>query len=148
MKKSTALATIIFLLILLFMYTGVSKLIAYDNFTRILRQTNELRPFASILAILIPGVELIISALLMIEKTRKWGLYASFGLMFTFTLYVVYIIYLADHWPCACGGIFRGLTWKQHLLFNSSYTILAAIGIFLHKNNMPLYEKNTTPKFL
>jgi len=134
MKKSTVLEIICVLLILLFVYTAASKFIHFDNFrTFVVGQTPLLRPFANVMAVVIPSSELIAVALLLVPHLRKWGLYASFTLMATFTLYVLYALYLAPKVPCACGGIIRQMTWKQHLLFNSVFTLSALTGIWLHK---------------
>jgi len=133
MKKSIALETICFLLILLFVYTAVSKFINFDNFrTFVVTQTPLLRPIAGIMAIIIPAAELVAVCMLLIPKFRKIGLYTSFVLMAAFTGYVVYALYFSPKVPCACGGIIRQMSWRQHLVFNSAFTIAAFIAIRLH----------------
>jgi len=135
MKKNALLEIITFLLILLFVYTAVSKLIDFNNFKFVLNQTNELRPFANILAILLPLIEILTAVLLLMPSYRKIGLYFSFGIMAVFTLYVVYLIFFASFVPCACGGVIKGFTWKQHLAFNAFFTLLSMIGIWLNKKH-------------
>lgn len=132
MKKYFALETICFLLILLFVYTAVSKFINFDNFKFVVTQTPLLRPIARIMAIAIPATELIAACMLLITRFRKIGLYASFVLMAAFTGYVVYALYFSPKVPCACGGIIRQMSWRQHLVFNSAFTIAAFIAIRLH----------------
>jgi hypothetical protein len=136
MKKNIALEIICFLLILLFVYTAVSKFINFDNFSKyVITQTPLLRPIARFMAIAIPATELIASCLLLIPRFRIIGLYISFTLMAAFTGYVVYALYFAFKTPCACGGIIREMSWRQHLILNSAFTIAAFIAIRLHKNS-------------
>jgi len=133
MKKNIALEIICFLLILLFVYTAVSKFINFDNFRKfVVTQTPLLRPVAGAMAIVIHAAELLASCLLIIPRFRKLGLYTSFILMAIFTGYVVYALYFAPKVPCACGGIIREMSWRQHLIFNSAFTIAAFIAIRLH----------------
>jgi hypothetical protein len=135
MNKNIALETICFLLILLFVYTAVSKLINFENFrTFVVTQTPLLRPIASIMAITIPVAELVTACFLVIPLLRKWGLVASFVLMASFTGYVVYALYFSPKVPCACGGIIREMSWRQHLIFNSAFTISAFVAIRLHNS--------------
>jgi uncharacterized membrane protein YphA (DoxX/SURF4 family) len=135
MKKSIVLEIICFLLILLFVYTAVSKFINFDNFRNfVVTQTPLSRPIAGFMAIAIPATELIASCLLLIPRFRKTGLYTSFVLMAVFTGYVVYALYFSPKVPCACGGIIRQMSWREHLLFNSVFTIAAFIAIRLYNN--------------
>jgi uncharacterized membrane protein YphA (DoxX/SURF4 family) len=145
MKKNILIETICFLLILLFMYTAVSKFINFDNFsTFVVNQTPLLRPFAKVAAILIPTLELIAVGLLLVPQFRKWGLYVSFVLMAAFTIYVLYALFFAPKVPCACGGIIRQMSWKQHLVFNIAFTLAALAGIWIQKrqnSNNPRYKE-------
>lgn len=137
MKKNIALEIICFLLILLFVYTAVSKIINFDNFsTFVINQTPLLRPIAGIMAIAIPSAELIAACMLLIPRLRKIGLYASFVLMAAFTGYVVYALYFSPKVPCACGGIIRDMSWQQHLIFNSTFTIAALVAVRLHNKQI------------
>jgi putative oxidoreductase len=134
MKKSIVLDAICFFLIVLFVYTAFSKLLNYSDFVFILNQTRELKPFTPILSISLPFLEITAAFFLMIPLYRTWGLYLSCVLMGAFTLYVAYLLLLASHRPCACGGIMRGLSWKQHLVFNSLCTAISIVGILINGN--------------
>ncbi|GGB23756.1 MauE/DoxX family redox-associated membrane protein [Puia dinghuensis] len=142
MKKDLVFQIIICLLILLFVYTAVSKLADYNNFLFVLRQTDELRPFAAILSIALPLVEIVVAVLLIIPSTRHKGLYTSLILMSVFTIYVAYVNFLASHRPCACGGVLKGLKWRQHLIFNIIFTLIALAGIWLNKT---LHQQDNVP---
>ena len=119
------------ILLLLWIYTGLTKLIHYDKFSFEAGRSPFLQHIASVVAITVPITELIIAALLIIKRTRVTGLYASLFLMTLFTGYVYIMLHYAYDLPCSCGGIIELLTWKQHLLVNAMVTILTAIAILL-----------------
>lgn len=132
MKNRRVLPEIISaIFIFLFVYTALSKLFMYKIFTQTLQETPLIGSMAAYLAITLPIVELIISLLLFIPRTRKWGLYCTFSLMLIFTLYIGYMIAFTPNRPCTCGGVLEKLTWTQHLLFNIIFTLLALAGILL-----------------
>lgn len=133
MKKNLLLQTFTYLLILLFVYTAVSKLADYDNFVNVLNQTSELRPFASVLATGLPIIEIVAAVLLAFPSTRDKGFLVSLLLMIAFTIYVGYVNFLVSHQPCACGGIFKGIGWKRHLIVNLIFTAIALAGLSLNK---------------
>lgn len=145
MKKNIIIEAISILLILLFVYTGVSKMLTLYNFHRQLLHQPLTKDYASFLMIAVPLTELLIAACLLIPRFRKWGLYGSLILMGLFTTYVGYMIYIWPHntLPCSCGGIIKQLTWRQHLVFNSIFTLLALTGILLSKNSSG-HDKNAS----
>lgn len=121
------------LFILLFLYTALSKLSEISVFRLILRSSPLIAGYANIISIFIPASEILISVLLFIPGTRRWGLYASFVLMLVFTLYLSYMITFTPELPCSCGGAISKMSWKQHLLFNIAFTLLALAGIWLNR---------------
>jgi len=135
MKKEIVQESIVFLLILLFIYTAVSKLIAFDTFRLQLEHQPLTKLYASLFSILIPTVELVIAIFLILPTLRKVGLQLSLILMTTFTLYVGYMLYVWPHnkLPCSCGGIIKQMSWTQHLAFNILFTLFALLGVILTK---------------
>ena len=121
------------LLIILFTYAAFSKLLDYHTFFRSLSGSPITKPIAPLLFIFLPLSEIVISALLIFEKSRIVGLFASLVLLLTFTLYITYILTLAEHVPCSCGGVISGMTWKNHLLFNAFFIIINLLAIILSK---------------
>lgn len=119
------------ILLLLWIYTGLTKLIHYDKFSFEAGRSPFLQHIAPVVAITVPITELIIAALLIFKRTRVTGLYASLFLMTLFTGYVYIMLHYAYDLPCSCGGIIELLTWEQHLLVNAMVTILTAIAILL-----------------
>ncbi|ALL05761.1 hypothetical protein AQ505_09810 [Pedobacter sp. PACM 27299] len=81
------------------------------------------------LAWLIPAVEILISMLLIIPKTRRYGLVSSLLIMIAFTSYLIYMISYGGPKTCGCGGVIQSLTWVQHIWFNISFIFLAGIAL-------------------
>jgi hypothetical protein len=122
------------LFILLFLYTALSKLSEIALFRLVLRSSPLISGYANLVSILIPASEILVSLLLFIPGTRRWGLYASFLLMLIFTLYLVYMISFTTALPCSCGGVISQLSWKQHLVFNIAFTLLSFAGIRFNRS--------------
>lgn len=135
-KKPVLIADIISgLVLLLFLYTSLSKLADYETFRNVLLATPLLRPVAGLISWLLPVLELVIVVLLFIPRLRLRGLYASFILICLFTLYLIYMIIFSPHLPCSCGGVIKLLTWPQHIVFNLFFIILSSYGIFLYRKS-------------
>lgn len=123
------------ILLLLFLYTSLSKLIHYEAFKAILLSSPLLKSFAGVIAWLLPVTEIAIAAILFIPFTRKKGLKASFVLILVFTIYLAYMVAFTPDLPCNCGGVLQFLTWPQDILFNLFFMLLTIIGILFYKKN-------------
>jgi uncharacterized membrane protein YphA (DoxX/SURF4 family) len=121
------------LLIILFIYTGLNKLLDHNKFQFQLGQSPFIEPMAGFISIALPAGELVIAALLIFKRTRLPGLYASIFLMALFTAYVYIMLRFSYDLPCSCGGVLEALSWESHLIFNSVYTVLALTGAFLYE---------------
>lgn len=134
MKKNGTITEIISTGILfLFVYTAISKLADHERFRDALHSSALLRNYAGLIAWAIPISELIAALLLMIPSTRLKGLYVSLGLLILFTLYILWMIFFADHLPCNCGGFISKLSWKQHVWFNLFFIGVSIAGIYSFK---------------
>lgn len=131
MKKALVIEIIASLLIILFVYTALSKLLDYQTFKGQLAKSPYISPFAGLTAWALPAGELLIVGALLLTRTRLIGLYASFALMLLFTIYIYVMLHYSPYVPCSCGGVLSQLSWEQHLLFNIVFTILALTGIVL-----------------
>lgn len=125
--------TITFLFVILFLYTGISKLMDYSVFKEQMSASPILQPFAPFMAWALPVAEFAVSLMLIIPRWRMKGLYASLLLMIAFTIYVIALLSFDKELPCSCGGIIALLSWKEHLVFNSAFIVLAFIGIRLER---------------
>lgn len=119
---------------LLFIYAAVSKIFDFENFQVQLAQSPLLSAFAGLISYGVLALELLTSAALLWNKTRRAALYAAFGLMVAFTVYIYLILNYSDYIPCSCGGILEKMSWGQHLVFNIVCVGLAWAGIvFIEK---------------
>lgn len=121
------------LLILLMVYAAVAKLADFYNFRAGLEDSPIIAPFAPLLVWAVPITELIIAVLLLIPSLRLAGLYASFTLMFLFTVYIIVMVSFYDDIPCSCGGILEDMSWGVHIAFNSLFVFLSAWAIMMEK---------------
>jgi hypothetical protein len=139
MKRKIIIELISSLLILLFLYTSLSKWLAFKTFIGDMNNQpfpNWLTPF---LVWTIPPLEVLIAVGLIFEKTRVKALYGSLVLMLAFTIYTVAILlHSFAYVPCSCGGVIRNLTWPQHLFFNLFFVGISLLGIIL-KRKEPVY---------
>ncbi|SEM38926.1 Methylamine utilisation protein MauE [Chitinophaga rupis] len=133
MLKRTIPSIIALLLIVLFLYTGISKLMEYTVFKEQIGASPILHPIAPFIAWALPLAEFAVAVLLFIPAWRLWGLYASFVLMIAFTGYVIAIVSFSKELPCSCGGVLQEMSWNQHIIFNIIMTILALIGAILER---------------
>ena len=133
LSKSIIIEAISFLFIILFLYTGISKLREFDIFQEQLAESPLLRPIASLIAGGIPITEFIISTLLFFPRYRLKGFYLTFILMVLFTAYIITLFTISPELPCSCGGIIEQLSWSGHLILNSSLILLAFIAIRTQK---------------
>ncbi|WP_343304399.1 MauE/DoxX family redox-associated membrane protein [Chitinophaga niabensis] len=129
-----AFEIIIGLFILLWIYTGLNKIIDFANFKVQLGRSPFIQHWTSFIAIALPIGEIILAILLIIKKTRLIGLYLSFSLMALFTGYVYIMLTYSYDLPCSCGGVLEKLSWEDHLIFNALFTVLGIAGIFLQVN--------------
>lgn len=133
------------LLILLFCYTAIAKLMDIEEFRRQLNNQVLPRWSKAPLVWLIPGSELLLSVLLALPLTRKMGLWGSALLMSLFTGYMglVYTGYF-DKVPCNCGGVLQNMGFGVHLLFNSFFLVLSIVGIYMYYRKPKLAVTQST----
>lgn len=129
MVKRLAVPAVSALLIFLFTYTAVSKLLDLDGFRSVLAQSPLIGPGAGALAILLPFAELGVCLLLLFPTTRFAGLYTSFVLLVLMTGYLGFMVLYAPHLPCSCGGVISSLSWKEHIVFNGGILGLNLWGL-------------------
>ena len=142
MKRIVLTECIIGLLMLLFVYTGGSKLWDMKGFVI----SMERQPFAGwmnrALAYGLPWLELIVAAGLIFNRTRTAALYGYALMMCCFTVYTALVVFdFFEHKPCGCGGIVSKLNWEGHLVLNTLFLLLSVAGIYLTKRNKIFMHK-------
>jgi len=143
-KRNTIIEVIAALFILLFVYTGINKLIAFTTLKNVLVEYPIVGSIPVFTAWALPVTELIISLLLFFPRTKLWGLYSALTLMISFTLYLAYMLSSTTNLPCTCGGLLQKLSWPQHLIFNIIFVLLAATGIWLKRLEKPKEKETLT----
>jgi putative oxidoreductase len=132
MKSNCVILIVSTLLILLFTYTAVSKLLEFDTFKG--QMLNQPLPkfLSSQLVWAVPLAELVTAGLLVIKPFRLIGLCCALLLMTGFTLYVALVLFhVFERVPCSCGGIMESLSWEGHLIVNALFWLMALIGVAL-----------------
>ncbi|TKC07501.1 MauE/DoxX family redox-associated membrane protein [Pedobacter frigoris] len=132
-NKRIIFDAITYLFVLLFVYTAGGKLITIETFKDVLTKYPLISDYNTIIAYLVPITELLVSALLIIPATKKYGIMASLGLMTLFIIYIIYMFLFKQELPCSCGGIISKLSWKQHIWFNSIFLFLSIFGLIIYK---------------
>jgi len=122
---------IIALLLLLFIYTSISKLAEGKLFISEIKQSPFLSPFANALYWLVPLIEIIVSMMLILKSWRMIGLISATGLLTAFTFYLITISNSEYYLPCGCGGILENLPIESHIAINIFYIIISLIGQYL-----------------
>lgn len=135
------------MLILLYSYTAISKLVDYEIFKATLGRSPLIDQEADTIAWLLPAAELIVVLLLFFEHTSKAGLLASLVLLIIFTLYLLYMVLFVADLPCSCGGVLSKMSWEQHVFFNLFFIVINLIAFgrfrvyefinFLRRQGMP-----------
>jgi len=141
MKRTTVIETIVFLYAILFLYTGISKLIEYRVFYEQLAESPVLAPVAPVIAAALPWIEFLVMVLLIVPRWRLKGLYAGLGMMTAFTIYIIALLSFSDKLPCSCGGVIAALSWPQHIVFNSAFIAIAIVGIILQNRQKKDHQK-------
>jgi putative oxidoreductase len=119
------------LLILLFVYTALSKWLAFDDFKAQMHNQEVASWVADGLVWLLPPVEIMAALLLLFEPSRYAGFWMSFILMAVFTGYIGLVVAgYYERTPCSCGGVLKSMGWTAHLLFNCFFLLLSLFSIY------------------
>jgi putative oxidoreductase len=131
------------LLVGLWAYAGLDKLFSIQRFTEQMQLSPLVffKTLAPVLAILVPLIELLLAALLYVERSRYVGFLCSFLLLLSFEIYLMGLLLSGLDLPCTCGGIISKLSWKGHLWFNAFFMVIALLPFYLSK-----FQKNIPPR--
>ncbi|MFI5140403.1 MAG: MauE/DoxX family redox-associated membrane protein, partial [Sphingobacteriales bacterium] len=124
--------------IFLFLSTAHSKWADHVRFLKGLSRVTFIGGYAFYISWLVPAAEVLISLLLIIPQTYKWGLYGFTGLMTLFTGYIVSMVLWAKKLPFHCGGAIEKLSWAQHIWFNLAFIAIALFALWLSKTKINL----------
>jgi len=128
------------LLIILWIYTGGSKLLDFTSFEHQLALQNFSPLLTSILKYTIPITEVFTAVLLCIKITFRIGLVLSLIIIGSFTVYAILVLTgFYQKTPCSCGGIIKTLSWRNHLIFNLFFLVIniTALSLSIFKERRP-----------
>ncbi len=131
MKNSWNLKPIPYpILILVWTYTGLEKLIRFEDSRNAFLNQPFPQELAESLAYLVPLTELLLVFLLVLPRLRWWGYLGSTILLNAFTTYIGLIwVGAFPRVPCNCAGILESLDWEIHFWVNWVLIFFAAIGL-------------------
>jgi len=135
-NKNSLTSLIAGLLIFIFVYTALNKLMQPVDLIIVLTKSGISVSNATFISILIPAVETIVALLLLSERVRLYGFAASFALMAAFTCYILYMMLSMPALPCPCGGVISRMSWTEHLVFNSAIMLFATTAFTLEKKRL------------
>ena len=139
MKRKSVIELISALFVLLFIDVGLSKLLDNHSFQAQLGQQPIPNYLIPLIAIPIPT--------LIFPRTRKVGLIAATFLMLLFTGYNIYLLNYGGQLPCGCGGIFKKMGWRTHLVVNCAMTIFGIYAVFFSlRNSLSNFDENNKYK--
>lgn len=142
MKKAHCSQLIILLIILLFSYTAMSKLLEHDKFVFQMRLSP--MPLMSLsapwLSWFVPLLEAAIVIGLLFPSWQVRALYITFLLMCLFEVYIGSMLLSGNHLPCTCGGIISKMSWRTHLLFNAVVIFLTFLAIRWRKHKPAVHN--------
>lgn len=121
------------LLILLFVYAAISKLLVSSSFFQTLKAYPLLSSLPGVVVYVVPIAELVTVFLLLVSKTRAIGYWCSLLLLSLFTLYIIYLLLGAAKLPCSCGGVLSQLSWPEHIVFNLLFLVVSIGGIYMER---------------
>ena len=128
------------LLMILFGYTALMKMLEYNNFVFQMRLSPLvlMRRFAPVLAVLVPLAEAVIVLALCLSAWRRIGLWASVVLLGVFEVYIAGMMLSGLKLGCACGGVVSWLSWPWHLTFNAAFMLIGTVALLGLYNKWPL----------
>ena len=121
--------------LVLMLYTSITKIIDYGTFRAVLEKSPLLHDFATLIAFVLPVTEILVVLLLFVPRTRLTGLYISLFLLGVFTIYIICMVAFSPDLPCNCGGVLKFLTWTNHIYFNLFFILLSIQGIIFYRKS-------------
>lgn len=127
------------LLIILFVYAGISKFHERSFFEAQLSFYPVIGGMAILLSWLIPSANLFTALLLIFHKSYRIGFMSALIMLICYTVYLTFMIITQHDLPCSCGGLIKSLTWNEQVMFNLLLIALALTGLWLDRFRKSLY---------
>lgn len=132
MKKMTLFKISAFcsgILIFIFIYSGLQKIIDFENFTSIISKSPLIPTgISKQIGFLVIVIEILIVFLFFIKRFRLTAFLLSFFLLLLFEGYIILMLLYSPYLPCSCGGFIEQLSWTEHIFFNLALMVLSITG--------------------
>jgi hypothetical protein len=138
MKKQMLNEIIASLLVVLFLYTGLTKLIEHTTF----RYQLSISPWpllanwSGFVSWALPAGEVLLALMFVVSAFRTTAFIASAVLFAAFLVYLGVLLSSGKSLPCTCGGIISAMSWTAHVWFDAVFLLLCLTGIYLNKINI------------
>lgn len=120
-----------YLLAFLWTYTGLDKLIRFEQSRKAFHNQTFPSELAEVLSYAVPIAEILLAILLVCSISRWWGYLGSLLLLTVFLSYVGLIwVGAFPRVPCNCAGLLDSMGWGAHMILNLSLMTLSIFGIF------------------
>lgn len=126
------------LLVLLWSYTALQKLVGFHRFVITLRGT--FIPLLPYSAGILLALEFAIAIMLLFSRTQRWGALLSAVLLLCFSVYIGCMLAFQSSLPCSCGGVLETMSWPQHLVFNLFFLLLSMLVLLYSKPVQPIAQ--------
>lgn len=130
------------LFIALYTYTAMMKWLDFPVYRIKMRRQHLLEPLKELFVWGVPITEMLVVIGMLLPffmvapRLARASLDANFLLIGSFTIYSgMAASGIFGYVPCSCGGVLEGMGWGMHFLFNLGLTVIAAIGVRLHRKN-------------
>ncbi|WP_409514621.1 MauE/DoxX family redox-associated membrane protein [Chryseobacterium sp.] len=140
--KNLIAEIVIFLLLLMWAYTFVSKVLDFDTFRRQINGAYLLSSLGSPLPYILQVLHLSLVILLIKKSWRKVGLITSLSVLLLYTVYLIYILKFAPSIPCSCISLYSALNWNDQLLINLALLVLNIIGLIMFSFKRPPHSSH------
>jgi hypothetical protein len=133
---------IISILIALWCFTFVSKIVDFETFNRQIKGAYLLSALGTFLPYFLQCLHLVIIILLINKRLKKYGLLASLNVLTLYTAYLVYVLKFAPSVPCSCIAVLRGMNWTDQLYFNFVALAINITGLIMLSHKRPPHRSH------
>lgn len=113
----------------------VSKMFGFMAFQYNLEQASNLKHWGEFLSYFLLSIHLSAIVLLCLNRLRMAGIYLSFTLLLSDSIYIGILFSTNQGMLCSCIAILDKLTWKQNLIFSVLMLVLIFVTVGMwHRN--------------
>lgn len=140
-KKQIVVELAYFIFILFFFYEGISKMIAWSNFSIWLHRAPIVGPLYVLLTYAIPLTEIALSIGMIMPTTRTKALIFAMGSFFCYILWVIlFRAFIHTFFFYPYFDFWKGPTWMEKVLISLLLLIIGGYTLLLSPGDARVYE--------